>query len=117
MIDTKKMYLCLLNGEMRHTSMLAGTHFDGCEYAHYECAILQLCDEVDNLRAELDAEREKSAEYEYALKKYADNDNWQQRDVYSRYGQYDEWQWCDTSVLPSEIAQDVLEKWAKPEDE
>lgn len=26
------------------------THWEGCEYSHLECAILKLCDEVDELR-------------------------------------------------------------------
>lgn len=40
-------------GRMRDVWGNGTTHFYGCEYSHYVCAINALCDEVDNLRKRL----------------------------------------------------------------
>lgn len=56
MIDTTRMRAALVNGYM----YVGGTYDAALEYEHYEGAILALCDEVDRLRAELDAERERN---------------------------------------------------------
>ncbi|MEP0825824.1 MAG: hypothetical protein HRF40_10080 [Nitrososphaera sp.] len=47
MIDTKKMR------EMVQENY-ESAHWDGCEYEHYPCAVLALCDEVEKLRAEVE---------------------------------------------------------------
>lgn len=52
MIDTKKMREQALDNYMMETVGGSGTHYDGCIYNHYKCAIVKLCDEVDRLWAE-----------------------------------------------------------------
>ena len=53
MIDTVKMRAAVQDGNHHNIWLNGSTHYEGCEYTHYPCAVLKLCDEVDALRAEL----------------------------------------------------------------
>ena len=50
-IDTNKMRKVIQDsGQMRNVWMNGGTHYDGCEYQHFGCAVLALCNELDEWR-------------------------------------------------------------------
>ena len=53
MIDTALIRANLTGGQMCHGGIYAGTHFQDCKYSHYECAIYNLCDELDHARVEV----------------------------------------------------------------
>ncbi len=58
MIDTKKMREAVQDKNYRNIWLDGSTHWEGCEYVHYPCAVLALCDEVEKLRAEVATFRE-----------------------------------------------------------
>jgi hypothetical protein len=51
MTDTTKMRAVVQDGNYKNVWLDGSTHYEGCEYSHYPCAVLKLCDEVDRLRA------------------------------------------------------------------
>ena len=53
-INTEGMRAAVQDENYKNVWMRGSTHYEGCEYVHYPCAVLKLCDEVDALRAELD---------------------------------------------------------------
>ena len=53
MIDVEKLRASLINGLMRNTNIDGSTHSPDCEYYHLPCAILALCDELDQAHAEI----------------------------------------------------------------
>lgn len=59
MIDTKRMREVVQDGNYKNVWLNGSTHYDECVYSHYPCAVLELCDELDALRARV-AELEES---------------------------------------------------------
>lgn len=53
MSDTAKMRAAVQDGNHHNIWLNGSTHYEGCEYTHYPCAVLKLCDEIDALRAEI----------------------------------------------------------------
>ena len=50
-IDTNKMRKAIQDGgPMRNVWMNGSTHYEGCEYQHFGCAVLALCNELDEWR-------------------------------------------------------------------
>ena len=49
MIDTTQMREAVQDKNYRNVWLDGSTHYEGCEYEHYPCAVLKLCDEVDRL--------------------------------------------------------------------
>ena len=50
-IDTNRMRKAVEDGgPMRNVWMRGSTHYSGCEYKHFGCAVLALCNELDELR-------------------------------------------------------------------
>lgn len=55
-IDTKRMRGVVQDENYKYMTdvwQYGASHNGQCEYRHYPCAVLKLCDEVDALRAEL----------------------------------------------------------------
>jgi len=70
MIDTTQIREAVQDKNYRNVWLDGSTHYEGCEYKHYPCAVLKLCDEADALRADLiiacaDAESERKWVEEY----------------------------------------------------
>jgi len=53
MTDTTKMRAVVQDGNYKNVWLDGSTHYEGCEYSHYPCAVLKLCEDVDRLREAL----------------------------------------------------------------
>lgn len=47
MSDTTKMRAAVQDENYKNVWLNGSTHYEGCEYSHYPCAVLRLCDELD----------------------------------------------------------------------
>ena len=63
MINTDDMREIVHGNGYKNVWLNGSTHWDGCEYWHYPCAVLALCDEVDALRADIESERKWADDY------------------------------------------------------
>jgi len=74
MIDTMQMREAVQDKNYRNV-LDGSTHYEGCEYEHYPCAVLALCDEVDRLKPISIAEQ-MPPEAEYVLLYDSLGENW-----------------------------------------
>lgn len=60
------------NAKLGEMSTDAWSHWDGCQYVHYKCAIIWLCDQLKKTRAERDNYRQKLLDLAKTLRDSSD---------------------------------------------
>lgn len=70
MIDTERMRDAVKDKNwqyMKNVWMDGSTHWNGCEYSHYPCAVIAMCDEIDRLTAEVERLKAENVHWQEAI--------------------------------------------------